>query len=41
MLDRPFDSWRKFFRKHNAETKEFAKYAFEKLDALSNWFIGL
>lgn len=41
MLDRPFDSWRKFFRKHNSETKEFAKYAFEKLDALSNWIIGL
>jgi hypothetical protein len=41
MLETPFDSWRKFFRKHNSKTKEFAKYAFEKLDTLSNWLIGL
>lgn len=41
MLDRPFITLRKLFRKNNAEAKELIKYIFEKSDDITLWIIGI
>ena len=41
MLDSPFITLRKLFRKNNAEAKELIKYVFDKSDGITLWIIGL
>lgn len=41
MLDSPFVTLRKLFRKNNAEAKELIKYVFDKSDGITLWIIGL
>lgn len=41
MLNDPYIQIRKLYRATNNESKEFAKYAFEKVDSISIWIIGL
>lgn len=41
MSERPFPVIRKIFRKHTTDSRELNKYAFEKVDNVSLWIIGL
>jgi hypothetical protein len=41
MLERPYITLRKFFRKNNLEAKELTKYIFDKSDSITLWVIGL
>lgn len=41
MLQRPFPAIRKIFRKNNSDSKELAKFIFEKTDSILRWLIGL
>ncbi len=41
MSERPFSVVRNIFKKHTSDSRELNKYAFEKVDNVSLWIIGL